>query len=108
MCEPTRMARQDKCVTQIDQPRPRTVTILVGGFPRTRCASSIPYITRQIPYYEVLTEEGLALLETNADTILEEIGIDFRDDPEALDIWQAAGADVQGGRVHFAGGMCCA
>src|SRR5258708_7413210 len=51
-----------------------------------RAASSIPYITRKIPYYEVLTEEGLALMEHNADTILEEIGIDFRDDPEALEI----------------------
>jgi trimethylamine---corrinoid protein Co-methyltransferase len=54
----------------------------------------------------VLGEEGLALLEHNADTILEEIGIDFRDDPEALQIWKAAGADVQGERVHFARGMC--
>jgi trimethylamine---corrinoid protein Co-methyltransferase len=71
-----------------------------------RAASSIPYITRKIPYYEVLGEEGLALMEHNADTILEEIGIDFRDDPEALEIWKAAGADVQGERVHFARGMC--
>src|SRR5258707_231776 len=71
-----------------------------------RAASSIPYITRKIPYYEVLTEEGLALMEHNADTILEEIGIDFRDDPEALEIWRAAGADVKGERVHFARGMC--
>jgi trimethylamine--corrinoid protein Co-methyltransferase len=54
----------------------------------------------------VLNEEGLALMERNADTILEEIGIDFRDDPEALEIWKAAGADVQGERVHFARGMC--
>src|ERR1700722_12953023 len=71
-----------------------------------RAASSIPYITRKIPYYEVLTEEGLVLMEHNADTILEEIGIDFRDDPEALEIWRAAGADVNGERVHFARGMC--
>ncbi len=71
-----------------------------------RAASSIPYITRKIPYYEVLTEEGLALMEHNADTILEEIGIDFRDDPEALEIWRAAGADVKGESVHFARGMC--
>ncbi len=71
-----------------------------------RAASSIPYITRKIPYYEVLGEEGLATLEHNADTILEEIGIDFRDDPEALAIWKEAGADVQGERVHFARGMC--
>src|ERR1700689_494798 len=71
-----------------------------------RAGVSVPYITRKIPYYEVLNEEGLALMEHNADTILEEIGIDFRDDAEALEIWKAAGADVQGERVHFARGMC--
>ena len=71
-----------------------------------RAGVSVPYITRKIPYYEVLDEEGLAIIERNADTILEEIGIDFRDDPEALEIWKAAGADVQGERVHFARGMC--
>src|SRR5271170_5175625 len=71
-----------------------------------RAAASIPYITRKIPYYEVLGEEGLSLMEQNADTILEEIGIDFREDPEALEIWKAAGADVQGERVHFPRGMC--
>ena len=71
-----------------------------------RASSSIPYITRKIPYYEVLSEEGLTLMEQNADTILEEIGIDFRDDPEAIEIWKAAGADVKGERVHFARGMC--
>src|ERR1700686_1147052 len=70
-----------------------------------RAGASIPYITRKIPYYEVLDEEGPALREHNADTILEEIGIDFRDDPEALEIWKAAGADVKGERVHFARGM---
>ena len=71
-----------------------------------RAAASVPYITRKIPYYEVLDEEGLALIERNADTILAEIGIDFRDDPEALAIWKAAGADVQGERVQFPRGMC--
>jgi trimethylamine--corrinoid protein Co-methyltransferase len=71
-----------------------------------RSAVTIPYITRKVPYYEVLDEEGLATIERNADTILEEIGIDFRDDPEALEIWKNAGADVQGERVHFPRGMC--
>jgi trimethylamine--corrinoid protein Co-methyltransferase len=71
-----------------------------------RAAASIPYITRKIPYYEVLGEEGLVTMEQNAETILEEIGIDFRDDPEALAIWRQAGADVQGERVHFPRGMC--
>ena len=67
---------------------------------------SIPYITRKIPCYEVLNEEGLALIERNADTILEEIGIEFRDDAEALEIWKKAGADVQGERVRMPRGMC--
>src|SRR5579871_6758713 len=63
-----------------------------------RSHAFVPYITRQIPYYEVLGTEGLELLEHNADTILEEIGIDFRDDPESLKLWKDAGADVQGDR----------
>ncbi len=71
-----------------------------------RAGISVPYITRKIPCYEVLGEEGLATIEHNADTILEEIGIDFRDDPEALSIWKAAGADIQGERVRMPRGMC--
>jgi len=50
--------------------------------------------------------EGLELLEHNADTILQEIGIDFRDDPEALELLKGAGADVQGERVRFPRGLC--
>ncbi len=71
-----------------------------------RSAVTIPYITRALPYYEVLGEEGLSTIEANAETILAEIGIDFRDDPEAIAIWKAAGADVQGERVRFPRGMC--
>lgn len=66
----------------------------------------VPYITRKIPYYEVLDEEGLSLIESNAETILEEVGIEFRDDEEALQIWRDAGADVQGQLVKFPRGMC--
>jgi trimethylamine--corrinoid protein Co-methyltransferase len=71
-----------------------------------RAGTWIPYITRKIPYYEVLGEEGLATIENNADTILQEIGIEFREDPEALSIWKAAGADVRGERVRMPRGMC--
>jgi trimethylamine--corrinoid protein Co-methyltransferase len=71
-----------------------------------RAGASVPYITRRIGVYEVLDEEGLALIERNADTILAEIGIDFRDDPEALALWKAAGAEVQGERVRFPPGLC--
>src|SRR3984885_10993088 len=71
-----------------------------------RSAVTIPYITRALPYYEVLDEQGLTTIERNADTILEEIGIDFRDDAESLTLWKAAGADVKGERVHFPRGLC--
>ena len=63
------------------------------------------YITRQLPKFEVLDEEGLSLIEENADTILEEVGVEFRDDPEALQIWKDAGATVDGERVYIPRGM---
>ena len=65
-----------------------------------------PYIQRKIPVFDILNEEGLGIIEHNADTILEQIGIDFRDDAEALQMWKDAGADVQGERVRFPRGLC--
>ncbi len=81
-----------------------------GGAEARRAARSgaqtpqLPYITRKIPIYEVLSDEGLELIEHNADTVLEEIGIEFRDDAEALELWRGAGAD--GERVRFPRGLC--
>ena len=69
-------------------------------------AKSIPYIQRHIPIFQVLDEEGLQLIEKNADTLLEEIGIDFLGDPEALDILRRGGAEVDGERVRFPRGLC--
>ncbi|MGB1258337.1 MAG: trimethylamine methyltransferase family protein, partial [Thiolinea sp.] len=69
-------------------------------------AAQAPYIERNIPFFEILDESGLELIEHNADTVLEEIGIEFRDDPEALEILKANGADVEGERVRFPRGMC--
>ena len=63
-------------------------------------------IERRIPYYELLDEESLLLLEENADTILQEIGIEFRDFPKALELFREAGADVDGERVRFPRGLC--
>jgi trimethylamine---corrinoid protein Co-methyltransferase len=68
--------------------------------------SMVPFITRKIPIYEVLGEEGLATIEHNAETVLEEVGIDFKGDPEALQIWRDAGAHVREERVHFPRGLC--
>ena len=63
------------------------------------------YITREIPYYEFLSEEGLVRLEDQADWLIQEVGLEFRDDPEALDIWRAAGADIRDTRVRLPRGM---
>jgi len=66
-----------------------------------RITTKSPFVKRQIPPIEVLALEGLAMIEGNAETILEEIGIEFRDDPETLRLWRDAGADVDGQRVHI-------
>ena len=63
------------------------------------------YITRRIPPAEVLDDEGLAIIEANAETVLEEIGIDFRGDEEALALWRDAGAEVRGDRVRIPRGL---
>ena len=68
--------------------------------------ASVPFLTRTLAPVEVLSEEGVALIEHNADTILEEVGVIFRDYPEALAILAAGGADVDGDRVRFPRGMC--
>lgn len=64
-----------------------------------------PYIVRNIPTYDILGEESLLRIEAAADRILAEIGIDFRDDPEALALWKQAGAQVDGLRVRFEPGL---
>jgi trimethylamine--corrinoid protein Co-methyltransferase len=84
-----------------------------GGGRKSRLAARahpsrtiVPYLTRKLPPYEVLGEEGLETIEQNAETILEETGIDFRDDAEALAIWKDAGATIDGQRVRFPRGLC--
>ncbi|MBH69322.1 MAG: trimethylamine methyltransferase [Rhodospirillaceae bacterium] len=64
-----------------------------------------PYIKRQIPIFNVLSDEGMELIEANADIILQEIGVDFKDDEEALKMWRDAGADVKGIRVRMPKGL---
>jgi len=63
------------------------------------------YIERKIPNLEILNEEALEIIEANAETILEEIGVNFVENPEALARWRAAGADVQGDRVRIPRGL---
>lgn len=55
-----------------------------------------PYIRRTLPYFDVLDEEKIAKLEAQVDWLIENVGIAFRDDPIALDIWRAAGVTPGG------------
>jgi trimethylamine--corrinoid protein Co-methyltransferase len=59
-----------------------------------------------VPVYELASEELLELIEENTEIVLEEIGIDFRDDPRALQLFRDAGALVEEERVRFPRGMC--
>ena len=81
-----------------------------GGAARRAARTAIrietaKYIKRNIPNLEVLNEEALQLIEENAEVLLEEIGVNFVDNPKALDRWRAAGADVQGERVRLPKGL---
>src|SRR5579862_1631278 len=63
--------------------------------------AAAPFINRAIPPYEMLGEEALTTIEEHADQLLEEIGLEVRGDSEAIRLWRAAGADIEGDcRVH--------
>ncbi len=63
------------------------------------------YIERNIPNFEVLNEEALEIIEANAETLLEEVGVNFVNNPKALERWRAAGASVEGERVRIPRGL---
>jgi len=54
----------------------------------------VPYITRNVPTYDLLGEESLEKIEQAADTILAEIGIEFREDSETVELFRKAGGQV--------------
>ncbi len=54
----------------------------------------VPYITRRIPSYDLVSEENLVRIEQAADRVLAEIGIEFREDPETVRLFREAGGEV--------------
>lgn len=89
------------------QPRRRSK----GGGAARRAERSAPqlefakYIERNIPNFEILNAEAIEIIEHNAETVLEEIGVDFVDNPAALQRWRDVGADVVGERVRIPRGL---
>ncbi|MEO0991828.1 MAG: trimethylamine methyltransferase family protein, partial [Pseudomonadota bacterium] len=63
------------------------------------------YIERSVPDIEIFNDEALDLIEANAETVLAEIGVNFVENPAALDRWRAAGAEVEGERVRLPRGL---
>lgn len=59
------------------------------------------FVGRKIPAYELLTAAALSRIEDQADWILHKIGVEFRGDQAALDLFSGAGASVDGDRVRF-------
>ena len=63
------------------------------------------FIERNIPNLEILSQEAIEIIEYNAETVLEEIGVAFTDNPGAIAIWRNAGADIEGERVRIPRGL---
>ena len=73
---------------------------------RASTAEAAPYLVRRTPPVDIVDDEGLEQIERNAETILSEVGIAFQDFPEALKLWRAAGADIDGELVKCPPGLC--
>lgn len=69
---------------------------------RTALPSGPAYVTRAIPYYAMLDDDALARIEGQAFRLLQETGIEFRDDPDALRRWRESGAEITATRVRLA------
>lgn len=54
----------------------------------------VPYITRNIPTYDLVGEESLVKIEATTERILSEIGIEFWEDTEAVELFRRAGGKV--------------
>lgn len=64
-----------------------------------------PFLTSKLKPFELLSTEGLEIIENNAEIIMERVGVDITD-ARAVKDFAAAGADVDGTRVRFPRGMC--
>ena len=69
--------------------------------------SALPYIQRNVPVFDVLSQEGLEIIENNAEVIMEEVGIAIKDDPDTVAMWRDAGADIaeDGETLHLPRGL---
>ena len=87
-----------------------TATVRAGGRAARRTMreasdfSMLPGLTRNLPLCEVMDEEKVHLIDDASMSILENVGIIFRDEIALAD-WRAVGADVRGEVVHLDRGL---
>ena len=62
-----------------------------------------PYISRKVPIYDVLSLEGLEIIEHNADTILEEIGVGYNRIP--IDLFSQTPKSEEYRQIHPLGAV---
>ena len=56
-------------------------------------AVASPFIQRKLPFFDPMDEAQLEKIEAQVDWMFENVGFAFRDDPEALRIWEQAKGD---------------
>ncbi len=62
-------------------------------------------LRNRLPVYEPYSDEQIIAIAGHADRILDEVGVEFRGDEEALELFRAAGARIDGERVRFDPGL---
>ena len=72
---------------------------------------SVPFLRRTMKPFEICSEEGLTLIEQNADMVLTTVGVKIRDYPSAVRVFADAGAEIGdtdevGTTLRFPAGMC--
>ena len=67
---------------------------------RTRARTWLPELERKIPWVDLLSEEEVRTIHESSMDVIEEVGVEFRCE-DAIAMWKAAGASVDGVRVRI-------
>lgn len=70
---------------------------------KARAAAAFDYnptLVRNIPVYEIANEEGVEMIHELAMRIVEELGVEFRDE-ESLEFWRRTDAEIDGQKVRI-------
>ena len=88
--------------TRVDQPpgRIRRGRDARAAQRRTRVRTWLPELERKIPWVDLLTEDQVRTIHDASMDVIEEVGVEFRCD-DALAMWRAAGARVNGATVRI-------